>query len=76
MLSPRPLRGVEVDINHLVRLRTERAMSRAQLAEAVKCSKSTIDKIEQRKALPSMAMLGKLAKALGVEPKELLPPEE
>lgn len=55
------------------RLRTEAAMSRAELAEACQgMTEGHLAKIEQGARMPSEKVLGQIASALGLEPRELL----
>jgi transcriptional regulator with XRE-family HTH domain len=69
-------RFTEVDGMRLRRLRRENALSQQALAERSGVSADTIVKLErgQREAQPQT--LGRLAEALGVEPRELLKREE
>ena len=53
-------------------VRKQRGYTQYQLADAVNADVSTINKIENDKANPSLDMLEKLAAALGVKITELL----
>ena len=55
----------------LRRLRTDRALTQDELAEAANVARSTIGLLEGGKEA-SMPTLAKLARALGVEPAELM----
>lgn len=56
----------------LKRIRLRRAMSQRKLAEAAGMSQRAIVDLETDKREPHPSTLGKLAKALGVEPAELV----
>jgi transcriptional regulator with XRE-family HTH domain len=56
----------------LVRLRSRADLTQEQLAELANVSESMVKAIEQGTKSPSMAMLGKLARALDVSTSELL----
>lgn len=56
----------------LKRIRLRRAMSQRKLAEAAGMSQRAIVDLETDKREPHPSTLGKLAKALGVEPAELI----
>ena len=56
----------------LKRIRLTRAMSQRKLAEAAGMSQRAIVDLETDKREPHPSTLGKLAEALGVEPRDLL----
>jgi transcriptional regulator with XRE-family HTH domain len=53
-------------------LRTERGLSQAQLAARAKLSNSYTARVERGEQDPTVSVLVRLAKALGVSPAELL----
>jgi transcriptional regulator with XRE-family HTH domain len=57
-------------------LRLDPKLSQAMLAKRAKVSQATIAQIEMGRKTPSIATLAKLAKALKVEPWELLKPRD
>jgi transcriptional regulator with XRE-family HTH domain len=67
---------IQVDTERLRRLRRERALSQRDLARAAGVGLDAVNRIEtgRRDALPSTVR--KLAKALGVEPRDLMKGEE
>jgi transcriptional regulator with XRE-family HTH domain len=69
-------RTIRVDTERLRRLRRERALSQRDLARAAAVGLDAVNRIEtgRRDALPST--LRRLARALGVEPRELMKGEE
>jgi transcriptional regulator with XRE-family HTH domain len=76
----RPGAGITIDRDRLVRLRQERRLSRAQLAEAMAGNGYTITpdaiaKIENGWRRPKPRTLDALCKALHCESTELLPSE-
>ncbi len=58
--------------NRLKALRVRRALTQHELAEKAGISTNALNRIELNKAEPHMSTLRKLAKALGVEPHELV----
>ena len=54
------------------KLRKKKKFTLAQLAQKVGCSKSYISQLENRKIVPSVSMLGRLAIALDTQVSELL----
>jgi transcriptional regulator with XRE-family HTH domain len=56
----------------LKRQRTRRALTQAQLAERAGVAVATVARIERNEIEPRMTTLGKLAKALEVDPAELV----
>jgi len=54
------------------KLRKKKKFTLAQLAQKVGCSKSYISQLENRKIVPSVSMLGRLAGALDTQVAELL----
>jgi transcriptional regulator with XRE-family HTH domain len=57
-------------------MRTKRGLTQYQLADMVVADVSTINKIEKNKANPSLLMLERISKALGVSVSELLDEEQ
>lgn len=55
----------------IIKLREEQGLTSEQLAFQYDISKGYLSKIENGKQLPSLEMLEKIAKALGVDIKEL-----
>ncbi len=53
-------------------VRVRRAMTQEELAEKAGVGKNTVNRIERNLTEPHMSTLRKLAKALGVEPEELV----
>ena len=53
-------------------LRIRRALTQEELADKAGLSKNAVNRLELDKAEPRMSTLRKLAKALGVEPAELI----
>jgi transcriptional regulator with XRE-family HTH domain len=56
-------------------VRTRRLLTQEELAERARVSPSTVVNIERDNREPHFRTIRKLAKALGVEPAELLPKE-
>jgi transcriptional regulator with XRE-family HTH domain len=56
----------------LKRQRTRRALTQAQLAERAGVAVATVARIERNEIEPRMTTLGTLAKALEVDPAELV----
>lgn len=74
----RPGAGVTIDRARLVRMRQEKAMSRAQLAAAMSHGEYTITpdaiaKIENGSRRPKTTTLARFCSALGCQPEDLLP---
>ena len=66
---------VEVNVGKLRALRRKRVLSLRELGEMADVSKDTLSRIERTgTAYPST--IRKIAKALGVDPSELVPDEE
>jgi transcriptional regulator with XRE-family HTH domain len=61
---------------HLKRLRESRGMTRYRLAQLSGISRPGVSMLEEDGSDPKLSTLGKLAKALDVEPWELLPGQE
>jgi transcriptional regulator with XRE-family HTH domain len=55
--------------------RVERFMSQAELADASGISEAHVGRIERNEVEPHLSTIRKLAKALNVEPSELVPKE-
>jgi len=83
----RPGAGVDIDRARLIRLRQDRLLSRAQLAEAMSdpeprgddgysITPDAIAKIENGWRRPKVITLARMCKALGCDPEDLLPPGE
>lgn len=53
-------------------LRHERGLSQEQLAEASRCSRPHLSRLETGKNSPSLSMLFQLSAALNVEPGDLI----
>ncbi len=53
-------------------LRIRRALTQQELAEKAGISQNTLNRIELNKAEPHMSTLRKLARALNVDPSELI----
>jgi HTH-type transcriptional regulator, competence development regulator len=70
------LRSVEVDVTKMKALREERVLSQRELASMAGLTQMTVWRIENgyRDARPQT--IRKLARVLGVEPKELVKREE
>jgi transcriptional regulator with XRE-family HTH domain len=56
----------------LRRLREQRALRQEDLAELAGIGKNTVNRLEKNHTEPHMTTIRKLAKALGVEPAELV----
>lgn len=57
----------------IVDLRERKGLSREALAKAAKTTRQNIEYIERDGALPRLDLLLRLGKALGVDPRDLLP---
>jgi transcriptional regulator with XRE-family HTH domain len=55
--------------------RVERFMSQAELADASSLSEAHVGRIERNEVEPHLSTIRKLARALGIEPSELVPKE-
>lgn len=65
--------GLEERVAGRIRqFREEQGMSQADLARALKTSRSYVSEIEGLKKVPSIKVLGTFAAALGVPPEELV----
>lgn len=53
--------------------RHELNISQEQMAELVDCHVNAIGRLERSEAVPSFFMILKIAKALGISPKDLMP---
>jgi transcriptional regulator with XRE-family HTH domain len=62
----------EVFATNLRRLRHEKGMSQDDLAYEAEVSRSYLSQLEKGAYYASLKIVGRLAKALGVEPAELL----
>jgi transcriptional regulator with XRE-family HTH domain len=58
--------------NRLKALRIRRALTQEELAQRAGLSKNAVNRLEVDKAEPRMSTLRKLAKALDVDPAELI----
>lgn len=68
-----PAKNLAVDLGRrLRRLRDDRGLTQAAVAEAVGIEPDTVGRLERGLRLPSLAVLAKLADTLGVEPVALL----
>ena len=56
----------------LKNLRVRRALTQQELADRASVGKNTVNRIERNEGEPHMSTLRKLAKALGVDPSELV----
>lgn len=56
---------------NLRRYREARDLTRHELAEAAECHYKTLDKIENEKVMPSLALANRLALAVGADVKDL-----
>jgi transcriptional regulator with XRE-family HTH domain len=63
---------VEVNVNKLKRLRKQRVMSIGDLSAESGVHRNTISRIENGEAEARTSTIRKLAKALGVDPSELV----
>ncbi len=63
---------VEVDVERIKSLRRQRVLTIRELAEKAGVSKTTISNIENGQAEAYPSTIRKLARALGVEPRDLL----
>ena len=57
---------------NLKRIRTEKGISQGDIARSLKVGRSFITNIENGKTNPTLATITKIAKALGISPKELI----
>ena len=64
--------GMEVNVERLRTLRTEHVLTLRELAEAAGVSKDTIWRLENSHSEAHPSTIRKLAKALDVQPKELV----
>jgi serine-type D-Ala-D-Ala carboxypeptidase/endopeptidase len=55
--------------------RVEKFMSQAELADASGLSEAHVGRIERNEVEPHLSTIRKLARALGIEPSELVPKE-
>ena len=67
---------MEVDVQKLKALREERVLSRRELARMANLAHGTVWRIENGFSEVHPQTIRKLAKALGVEPRELVKREE
>jgi len=58
--------------NNLKRIRTQKGISQGDIARNLKVGRSFITNIENGKTNPTLATITKIAKALGISPKELI----
>ena len=61
---------------NLKRLRTRAALTQAELAERAGLTTAAVARVERDEADPRMTSVRKLARALGVEPSELVEGEQ
>jgi transcriptional regulator with XRE-family HTH domain len=61
-----------IDSTKIKELREERGLSTRVFARMAGISTETLYRVEHGKRQPSLATLGKIARALGVDPRELL----
>jgi transcriptional regulator with XRE-family HTH domain len=69
-------RFLEVDTEHLRRLRRRAAFSQKELAERAGTTQETISRLERGHHSARGSTLRRLAEALGVEPHELMKGED
>jgi transcriptional regulator with XRE-family HTH domain len=69
-------RFLEVDTAKLRRLRREAALSQQELADGAGTTQETISRLERGHHAARGRTLRRLAKVLGVEPKELMKEEQ
>ncbi|SDD86137.1 helix-turn-helix domain-containing protein [Actinokineospora iranica] len=65
-----------IDTSKLRRLRITSRRTVTQLAADAGCTKGALSAIEHGRRRPSPALLGRLADALGIDPGELLLPDD
>ena len=65
-------KGAVLITNNILKIRTEKGMTQAQLAERLNVQQSMISMIENEERNPSVDVLLKLAAALGVTVDELI----
>jgi transcriptional regulator with XRE-family HTH domain len=58
--------------NRLRDLRVRRALTQEELAEKANVGTNTVARLERNESAPHMSTLRKLARALGVDPAELI----
>lgn len=58
-------------MDNMSRIRAEKGISQATLAEMVGANQATISKIEKGVGNPTLSMINRIAKALGVHPSAL-----
>jgi transcriptional regulator with XRE-family HTH domain len=58
--------------DRLKNLRVRRALTQQELADRARIGKNTVNRIERNEGEPHMSTLRKLAKALDVDPSELV----
>lgn len=61
----------EAGVHRLRELRLDKAWTQRELANRADVTKETVSRLEKSRNVPQPTTLGKLARALGVEPKEL-----
>lgn len=69
MRKPTPTSPIPANLR---RLRVAAGMTQMELAEASETTDATISRIERGRFLPSQALLDRMAKAIGVDPSELV----
>lgn len=67
-----PTMGVMKIGGRLRKLRERKLMTQEQLGEAAAVSRDQVSRIERNEVDPRFSTIRKLAKALGVEPEELI----
>jgi transcriptional regulator with XRE-family HTH domain len=65
-------KGAVLITNNILKIRTEKGLTQAQLAEKLNVQQSMISMIENEERNPSVDVLLKLASALGVTVDELI----
>ena len=74
-IRPGPERDLNQDPKRLRRRRVAAAMSMTELAAAAECSLPYLSQLERGQYSASPKVLARLAKALGCEITDLMPPE-
>ena len=58
---------------HMQKIRQSKGVTQEELAERILVTTSWIGQIETGRVVPSLKLLGKIARALGVRVKDLIP---
>lgn len=73
--AKRPHRLIESFASNLARLRTERGLSKSDLAKRALADVSHIGRLERLGGIPSLDLVARLAEAMGVSTAELIAPD-